>query len=345
MTRVTNHNIVGGQGVQLVIVVLTYGAGDKVAGLISALRVGSIDASSELIIVHNPSRAGEKLSGIDDAQILELVTNRGYVGGMNAGIELALRTDPELVLLLTHDVRITGHDVRELCTLMCDQGHLGALGPVLCTSDNEPYSAGFVRSSHVRMQHRIPAGEMPRPVWPCAALDGSAMMWRATALVDVRGFDERFFMYFDDVDICTRATRCGWQVGVATDLRAISAPGKSSRRRAHAYLRARNGLAYARTFGLTGLLAGIGGSIAGLWQVTPKPGGQRFRDPEMRKFAATYWGATLLGVADYFRGRWGPPPPSMLRDSDIAATSMRLPAEPEETERADLVAVPRMRPA
>jgi N-acetylglucosaminyl-diphospho-decaprenol L-rhamnosyltransferase len=329
MTRIANHNRAGDQHVQLVIVVLTYGAGDEVADLISVLHKESIDASSELVIVHNPSRSGERLSGIDDARVLELVTNRGYVGGMNAGIELALRRNPELVLLLTHDVRITGHDVRELCALMCDHDQLGALGPVLCTSDSEPYSAGFVRSRRVRMQHRVPAGGMPRPVWQCAAIDGSAMMWRATALEGVRGFDERFFMYFDDVDICTRAIRCGWQVGVATDLRAISAPGKSSRRRAHAYLRARNGLAYARTFGFTGLLAGLGMSVAGLWQVTPKPGGQRFRDPEMRKLAASYWGATLLGMADYFRGRWGPPPPPMLRDSDIAATSMRLPAEPE----------------
>jgi GT2 family glycosyltransferase len=185
-----------------------------------------------------------------------------------------------------------------------------------------PYSAGFVRHNRIRMQHRLPTGEMPRPIWPCAALDGSAMMWRAAALEEVQGFDKRFFMYFDDVDICTRATRCGWQIAVATDLRAISAPGGTHRRSAHAYLRARNGLAYAHTFGLTGLLSGLAECAVGLWQATPKPGGQRFRDMEARQIAASYWRGTLLGVVDYFRGRWGPPPPTMSRDSDIAATSM-----------------------
>jgi hypothetical protein len=60
----------------------------------------------------------------------------------------------------------------------------------------------------------------------------------------------------------------------------------------------------------------------GLWNATPKPGGQRFHDPEARQLAAKYWRGTMLGVLDYFRRRWGSPPPRMLRDSDIAATSM-----------------------
>lgn len=319
-----NHDDVRRRDVQLAVVALTYGAGDKVTGLLGHLRTEALTATNELIVVHNPSRSNETLtlSLLDDVRVVELATNRGYVGGMNAGINLALQSNPEFVLLLTHDVRITARDVQTLHTLMCNHTDLGAIGPVLCGSDDAPYSAGFVRHNRIRMQHRVPVSDMPRPIWPCAALDGSAMMWRVTALEDVQGFDERFFMYFDDVDICTRAMRCGWRIAVATDLQAISAPGKSQRRSAHAYLRARNGLAYARTFGPTGLLAGLAECAVGLWHATPKPGGQRFHDPEARQLAVTYWRGTLLGVLDYFRGRWGPPPLLMLRDSDIAATSM-----------------------
>jgi N-acetylglucosaminyl-diphospho-decaprenol L-rhamnosyltransferase len=308
---------------QLVIVVLTYGPGHDVSGLLEHLRAKTLRTSHELIVVHNPSRPGERLvsSPAGEVSVLELPSNSGYVGGMNAGIDLAFRRSPAFVLLLTHDVRITAQEVEQLESLLRDRPDLGALGPVLCRSDKTPYSAGVVRYDRVGMRYRLPPLEgMPRPLWSCAAIDGSVMMWRASALEQVGGFDERFFMYFEDVDICARATRLGWGIAVATDLHAISVPGGSHRRSAHAYLRARNGLAYARSYGGAGFLGGLAQCALGLWHATPKPGGSRFSQPEARKAAAAYWRGTLLGVVDYFRGRWGPPPPSILRDSDIAAT-------------------------
>jgi N-acetylglucosaminyl-diphospho-decaprenol L-rhamnosyltransferase len=310
--------------VQLVVVVLTYGAGDKVTGLLRHLHMENVTAAYELIVVHNPSSPNQLLTlpRLNHVRVIELATNRGYVGGMNAGIDLALKRSPEFVLLLTHDVRIAAGDTQNLLSIMRKNADLGAIGPILCESTSVAYSAGFIRHNRIRMRHRLPADEMPRPIWTCAAIDGSAMMWRATALDEVGGFDERFFMYFEDVDICTRAARCGWRVAVATEVHAISAPGKSSRRTAHAYLRARNGLAYSRTFGWAGLVKGLAECAVGLWHETPKPGGERFGDPEARQLAVKYWRGTVLGVFDYFRGRWGPPPPSVLRDSDIAATSM-----------------------
>jgi len=313
-----------GRNVQIAIVVLAYGGNEKVTELLSHLRPATITAAHELIVVHNPSTSKESLASHDfnAIRVIELSTNRGYVGGMNAGIDVALQSKPEFVLLLTHDVRIAANKVQELQALINSYPDLAAIGPILCGHDRVPYSAGFIRNKRVHMHHRIPNEEMPNPIWPCDAIDGSVMMWRAAALEEVRGFDKRFFMYFEDVDICTRATRCGWRIAVATNLYAVSARGGSQRRRAHAYLRARNGLAYARTFGTAGLLSGLAECAIGLWRETPKPGGHRFQDAKARQFALTYWRGTLLGVVDYFRGRWGPPPQRILRDTDIAATSL-----------------------
>jgi N-acetylglucosaminyl-diphospho-decaprenol L-rhamnosyltransferase len=318
----------GGEGrpehnIRLAIVILTYGAGEQAAGLLAHLHAEAIGAAKELIVVHNPSHPGERLelSASNGIRLVELATNRGYAGGMNAGIARALEHEAEFVLLLTHDVRIAADDVERLLALMCDRADLGAIGPILCEADGTPYSAGFARSNRVRMRHRLPEAGAPRPLWPADAIDGSAMLWRAGALRNVGGFDERFFMYFDDVDICTRARRSGWQVASATDVRIASEPGKGNRRTAHAYLKARNGLGYARSFGPAGLLAGFAECVIALWQATPKPGGERIRDPEARRLAVKFWRGTTAGVLDYLRGRWGPPPPRILRDSDIAGTS------------------------
>ena len=271
-------------------------------------------------MVHNPDGSDDDLQLLEqsDVGVVELEDNLGYVGGMNTGIKLALEEQPRFVLLLTHEVRIDATAVQRLCALMRVYRRVAAMGPILAGPDG-PYSAGFVRDRGVRMRHRAPFDGMPGPVWPCVAIDGSAMLWRASTLAEVGGFDERFFMYFEDVDICMRARRSGWAVAVASGVLATSAPGGENRRKAHAYLRARNGLAYARSFGQKGLIAGLIECFAGLWFVTPKPGGRHIHDRRARQLAATYWHGTLSGVLDYYRSRWGPPPPPMLRDSDIAA--------------------------
>jgi N-acetylglucosaminyl-diphospho-decaprenol L-rhamnosyltransferase len=306
--------------IELAIVILAYGASDQASGLLASLRAKRIPIHHRTIVVHNPRGRGADLQLPEqgDIRIIQLGSNRGYVGGMNAGIRSALASKPRFVLLLTHDVRIDADAVQRLCALMHDHRRVAVMGPILSGSDG-PYSAGFIRDRGVRMRHRVPFDGMPGPVWPCVAIDGSAMFWRASALAEMGGFDERFFMYFEDVDICMRARRSGWAVAVASAAFATSAPGGGHRRSAHAYLRARNGLAYARTFGTSGLVAGLIECFAGLWFVTPKPGGRHFHDQKARKLAAAYWHSTLLGLLDYYRGRWGPPPPAMLRDSDIAA--------------------------
>lgn len=311
-----------GECARLAIVILTYGAGDEVVGLLAHLHAGSIAAAAGPIVVHNPSRLGEQLELPlqDEVRVVELAANRGYSGGMNAGIKVALQSEPEFVLLLTHDVRIAAGDVERLMALMQDREDIGAIGPILCESDGTPYSAGFALSRRVRLEHRLPDEHTPQPLWPADAIDGSAMLWRADALRSVDGFDDRFFMYFEDVDICTRAKECGWRVASATDVRITSAPGKGSRRTAHAYLKARNGLGYARKLGPRGLLAGLAECGIGLWRATPKPGGKRIRDPEARRLAVKYWCGTTAGVLAYFRGLWGPPPARILSDSDIGGT-------------------------
>lgn len=309
-----------GQRVRLAVVILTYGPGNEVAGLLSHLNSDEIPGEKALIVAHNPSCPGERLemSSQDELHILELDTNRGYSGGMNAGIDVALRGDPEFILLLTHDVRITASDIKLLLTLMRNAPDFGAIGPILCEFDDTPYSAGFALSNRVRMEHRLPATGMPTPLWPSDAIDGSAMLWRADALSEVGGFDDRFFMYCEDIDICSRAIRRGWCVATATTVQITSAPGKSSRPTAHAYLKARNGLGYARRRGRADLLVGLAECALGLWRATPKPGGGRIRDAQARRLAAKYWRGTISGVMDYFKGRWGPPPPHVLQGSDIA---------------------------
>ena len=153
-------------------VILTYGASDKVTGLLDHLHAEAIDVPTELIVVHNPSRPGKTLTLPVSADVrpLQLDTNLGYVGGMNAGIDLALSSDPEFVLLLTHDVRITAGAVQGLLALMYDHGDVASsarscAGLTMCST---PRASSGIGGPERR------CGYLPRG---CPARSGPARLW------------------------------------------------------------------------------------------------------------------------------------------------------------------------
>jgi N-acetylglucosaminyl-diphospho-decaprenol L-rhamnosyltransferase len=67
---------------------------------------------------------------------------------------------------------------------------------------------------------------------PAAAVDwvsGACMLVRRSAFEAVGGFDEGYFMYVEDVDLCWRLARAGWRIGYEPSGRVVHALGASSR--------------------------------------------------------------------------------------------------------------------
>jgi GT2 family glycosyltransferase len=56
------------------------------------------------------------------------------------------------------------------------------------------------------------------------------MLFRAETLRSMGGFDERYFLYYEDVDLCARLREAGYEVAVCTEASAIHAARRESRR-------------------------------------------------------------------------------------------------------------------
>jgi N-acetylglucosaminyl-diphospho-decaprenol L-rhamnosyltransferase len=290
-------------------VVLAYGAGGEYRRVLDSLSEQEV-AIARTIVVHNPSAPGERLPDPPaGCETIEASHNLGYAAGMNLGIERLLEEPPELVLVLTHDAALRAEALRRL--VAAAEPRFGVLGPALVFAGSQrPFSFGGTATPTGALGHR---SRRPKegPVAACAWVDGGTMLIRSEALSETGGFDERLWSYCEDADLCLRIRRAGFDVGVVVDAVAEQAPGAAKRPGPWAYLRARNGLAYAqRLAGARGVLAGLlrWGSLAAselartLVRLTPlRPG-----DP-----AATWPVAvgTLRGIADFLRGRWGSPPP------------------------------------
>jgi N-acetylglucosaminyl-diphospho-decaprenol L-rhamnosyltransferase len=292
-------------------VVLAYGAGNEYLPLVESLVSEGL-GRDHILVVHNPSEPGERLPvTADGCEILKASHNLGYAAGMNLGIERQLRHDGDLVLILTHDARLRPGTLRKLADMAHRIPKYGVLGPELVLGGTDtPFSFGGITRGNGTRGHIRERPRVDGEVAPCDWIDGGTMLIRTEVLEQIGGFDERFWIYCEDSDLCLRAHRAGYRVGVLLDARAEQSPGGEKRRAAWAYLMARNGAAYAaRAGGIRGLGLTVGRTAAEASLDFARAAARCLRlrkGPPMEPWSMAVGAAR--GLLDFIRGRWGPPP-------------------------------------
>jgi glycosyltransferase involved in cell wall biosynthesis/GT2 family glycosyltransferase len=306
------------------IVVLAYGPHGQYRPLVESLLAEGV-APEAIAIVHNPATPGEPaLDPPGGVPVLRTERNLGYAGGMNAGIAHWLAHGADPIVLFTHDVRIERATLELLVEASRRLPAYGVLAPAQALQgSDEPFSFGGRVRRDGTVGHIV---TRPRPgadgVSACDWVDGGAMVLRREVLERVGGFDERFFAYCEEAELCLRVTRAGWRVGVLDGAVAEQAPGGARRPGAWAYLISRNGLAYARAargrLGLAGRMRQALGQAAwlglrtGLRRVRLRPGD--WREPWVEVVGI------LRGISAYRHGRWGPPPADLPGLGDMSVT-------------------------
>jgi GT2 family glycosyltransferase len=198
-------------------VVLSYNRPAELAESLAALR-GQSRAPDELIVVDNASpRAAEieEVARAVAARFVQVGRNSGYTGGMNRGISMATGD----WLFLTEDDIVAEDRCLEL--LLADaETHPGAAisGPLMLNR-----RAGTIRSAgcevaldsifrqHVLGENERDIGQYQERV-AVDFLPGAALFAPRRLLLDLGGFREEYFMYFEDLELCLRARQRGHDV-------------------------------------------------------------------------------------------------------------------------------------
>ena len=180
------------------------------------------DVRLEVIGVDNASTDGtaERLEAGAD-RVIRSDRNLGYAGGMNAGIAA---TTGEFVLTMNADIFLEPRFITELLAdLEVHPGAAGAGGKLLRPSvpgasaeiiDN---AGGHILTPSYALRERghgeVDTGQYNVP-GDVLTIPGSAALFRRAALEDVRDsggyFDQDFFAYKEDADICFRLRHRGW---------------------------------------------------------------------------------------------------------------------------------------
>ena len=204
----------------------------------------------ELVVIDNDSTDGS-LDRLRQAhpgvRVVRSGGNLGYARAANLGIAA---TAAPVVAVLNPDTVLAPGTGAALVARFAAEPDLGAVGPRLCNPDGSLYPSArrvpgvadavghgllyFVwRDNPFTARYRETGADPDRPRdvdW----VSGAAVWLRRAALDDVGGWDERYFMYVEDVDLCWRLRRAGWRVayepaGTVEHLLGVSTAGRPYR--------------------------------------------------------------------------------------------------------------------
>jgi hypothetical protein len=196
------------------VVVPNFNGGRWLPGCLDSLAAQTL-APGEVVVVDNGSTDGSVAlaAGRPGVRVLELGRNLGFAAAANRGIAAA---GGEGVALVNTDVVLAPDWLERMVTALGSAPDVGAVACKMVDLDDPSvlYDAGDVlrRDGVCEQRGRFERddGRFDEPGEVFAACAGAAL-YRRGAVLDVGGFDERFFLYLEDVDLGLRLRLAGWR--------------------------------------------------------------------------------------------------------------------------------------
>jgi len=179
----------------------------------------------EVVVVDNHSSDGTVEAVRREFPTVNLIVNdenEGFAAGVNAGARAATQS---LLLLLNADAVTSLASVEEVARYMDQNPRVDILGPKVVGADHRPQPSawrdpslpwlalealGLAKFRVLDFAHyQRQSFGVPTEV---DCVSGCAMVLRTSLMSELGGFDEDYFMYFEETDFCVRARRAGKQV-------------------------------------------------------------------------------------------------------------------------------------
>ncbi|HEX6392457.1 MAG TPA: glycosyltransferase family 2 protein [Acidimicrobiales bacterium] len=233
-------------------VVVNYNAAGHLTGCLRSIAESGI---SEAVVVDNNSTDDSRaIVDTEDAVWLPAGSNLGYGRAANLGAQSPVAKSAEYLLICNPDVEIFPGAVEKLVEVLENDPSVGLVGPAITNPDGTLYPSartfpdmvdaighgllGLVapRNRFTRRyrlldwDHR----ELAKVDW----VSGACFVVRHTAWDSVGGFDPDYFMYMEDVDLCWRIGRAGWDVAYEPAAKVLHVQGVSADRHPYRMLAA-----------------------------------------------------------------------------------------------------------
>ncbi len=228
----------------LSVIVVNWNVRDLLRACLQSLERGRGDLDVEVVVVDSGSTDGSAAMLASEFPAVRLIAcerNVGFSAGNNLGLAAA---HAEYLLFLNPDTEIAGAALQTMLQFLRDHAGVGLVAPQLVFPDGrvQPTRYRFPTLASALCDGTILEQWFPRnPLlrrYHCADVDekvtqdvdwtmGACLMLRRAALPP-GGFDEQFFMYSEETDLCKRIKDAGWRVVYLPAARVVHHQGRSS---------------------------------------------------------------------------------------------------------------------
>ena len=225
----------------ITMIFVSYNSAETIGDALDSAREGYDAGLTECIVVDNVSQ--DTISELITnkypwVEFIQSETNVGYGRGCNLGLE---RAKTQYVLFMNPDAVLPVDDLKILLDFMNDHPKAGLAAPAIIESKGSYQGAGplptpmgliykalGIRRKQWQHDPILPDAHACQADWVC----GAVMMARRKVIKELQGFDPRFFLYYEETDLCKRVLQSGyeiWTVGqaVARHISGASAQGES----------------------------------------------------------------------------------------------------------------------
>jgi N-acetylglucosaminyl-diphospho-decaprenol L-rhamnosyltransferase len=237
---------------QVSIVIVNYNAGAYLAECLRSLAAGCAGFVWDAVVVDNCSTDGSERAAEGSEPSVRLVrapSNLGFARAANIGVRETLAPN---VLLLNPDACLTPGCVAPLVAELERHRECAVVAPLVLNEDGT--AQGNARGDPTMMTGLFGRTSLMRRLFPgflgvtrnvvpantsredrCVEVDwvsGACCLVRRQAFEDVAGFDERYFLYWEDADLCRRIRRMGGRIRFRPDraVPVVHTVGRSSER-------------------------------------------------------------------------------------------------------------------
>ena len=229
----------------LSVIIINWNTRDLLCKCIDAVKTHTHDLSVQIIVVDNHSSDGSPdmvEQNFPEVLLIRNKKNKGYGRAGNQGLEAG---QGKYLLILNSDVKVNAHCLDEMYKFMESDPNIGASSCKLTFPDGTlqhscrkfpEFKTYLLMLLGVRFL--FPQMKLFREYlmldWDHSEIRevnqimGSFMFIRRQVIEQVGGFDERFWMYFEEVDLCLRMHRAGWKIMHYPYVSAVHFLSKSS---------------------------------------------------------------------------------------------------------------------
>jgi N-acetylglucosaminyl-diphospho-decaprenol L-rhamnosyltransferase len=238
----------------ITVIIVNFNSGPHLAECLSSLAAGLTGFNWEVVVVDNASTDSSEAtvakesvdSGTRRVRLVRLPTNTGFAAAANQGARAAASGR---LLFINPDCLATPGFLEPLLQELDTNPRCAAVAPCVTNEDGSPQ--GNARGDPTVMTGLFGRSTLLSRLFPStrwarrnvlmaqtpesrssASVDwvsGSCVLLRRRAFNEIGGFDARYFLYWEDADLCRRLRNAGWNIRIRPDARVVHIGARSSR--------------------------------------------------------------------------------------------------------------------